>query len=157
MLYDDVGMIVEMSAHTGEIMDGMDACCPQIIGRANSRQEQNLWGVDCSAADNDFRFGPRLRDPTSYAVGDSNSAAFDEQDPMDQCRSLRREPGPAQRRPQIRARGAPTTTVACSAVNPAKAFLLLAIHVLGQRIAGLRSCAYKCGRKGSRFDVGREH
>ena len=57
-------MILKVLTHVGVVHDDVDVQCPQMVGRPDAGQHQQLWGSDASGGQDDLVTGvDNLRAP----------------------------------------------------------------------------------------------
>jgi hypothetical protein len=113
----------------------------QVRGVADARELQQLRRVDGAAAQNHLAARPHLLHLAALHHLDADGAqrivAAFKQDAGDLGMGLQRQIGALERRAQVGHGGAPAPAFVHRHVHGAQTLLLVAVHVLGNRVAGL--------------------
>ena len=133
----DLQVVLQVLADARAVGRHRDAMGAQVVGRADAREQEQLRRIDRTACQDHFPLGAGPGLGTASPVGDAGRAAVHEIDPADQRAVDDREVGPLYRRAQVTLGRRPAFAGPAGAVHARQAFLLMAVHVLGHRIAGL--------------------
>ena len=130
-------VVLEVAAHPWEMSDRRNAQRLQVICVANPRQHQQLWRVDGSTAEDDLFADSHLLHLTLVFELQPDDPGCVEGQPVSegsgQCvQVLSVEDGP-----EVRSRRTPPEALVDVHVHPAHPLLLEAVHVVGERVAGL--------------------
>src|SRR5262249_20228072 len=109
-----------------------DAHLAEMIGRADSREHQELRRVEHPAGQQHLANRARLLEPATARVLDADRARSIEQDACRERARLDREIGPSHRRPQERGGGAAAPAVLDGPLGETEALLFLTVVVLGE-------------------------
>ena len=129
-------MVLQIAADAGPVGDHLDAVFPEMRGRADARQHQELRRIDRRGGDD--HFASRLNDLNLFASFDldaDGALILDDHPPreaVDQAHIF-----PLQRGPQIGVGRRPAAAAVDGLLHRPEAFLLGAVVVVGQLEAGL--------------------
>ena len=137
VLHVDLEVILEVLADPGEVGGHVDPEPAQLVGRTHSRQQQELGRVDRAAGQDHLAGGVRGPGAAPLEVVDPGRAPPLEPHPGREGAGHHVQVRPPAGRVQPGPRRAPAPPPPGRHVHPSEAFLLVAVHVLGHRVAGL--------------------
>ena len=138
MLDVDLEVVLEVLPHARQVGDDVDAERAQFGRAADARQLQQLRRVDRAAAQDHLAGARGLGSAAADArILDAGRAPALEQDPRRHRMRLHVEVRPAHHGVQVRPRGGQPAAVVHVAVELREALLAVAVHVVGEREAGL--------------------
>ena len=151
----DLQMILHILAHAGQVLDHGNVQRLQVGGRAHAGQLQQLGRVDRAAAADHPPGADRLRAPAPACDFHAHRACAVEENARDQHLGAQVEIGTVHDRVQIRTRRAQPSPAMHVAVEGGKAFLTIAVDVVGERVArflhGGEECVEKRTGRGAAF------
>ncbi len=138
----DEQVILQVTANAGKVGQDADAELPQLIGRTDAGEHQQLWRVDGSAGENDLAPRTDQRLATAAADHHADGAALLDRDAdrlhVGQDRKVRTQA----RRIQERACGADTSSISDCKIVGTGAFRRSPVEIMGAGMAS-RSRAIK--------------
>ena len=132
----DLEVVLEVLADSAQLVDGCDPDRAQVVGRADAGELHQLRRVDRAAAEDDLAAAGLVRAPAARVLDADRPAAL-EDDARGQRHRLDLQVGPVEHRVQVGARGRQPAAVVHVAVEHREALLLVAVDVIGQRVARL--------------------
>ena len=134
----DLDVILQVGADPRQVVHHLDAGGAQHLGRPDARELQQHGRADRAGAQDHLAPGARLGEPAAGGlVGDPHRLAALEQYLVGQCAGDDLEVGPSAGRVEVGLGGRPADAVLDGHVHGAEAFLLPAVVVPSDRVAGL--------------------
>ena len=133
----DLEVVLQVLPHAGQVVHDVDPDRPKVAGGPHAGELEQLGRVDRATAEDDLGAAGGTRAPVGAGVLDAHRPAALEEDLRGEREGLHLEVRTAHHRVQVGARRRQATTIVHVAVERGKALLAVAVHVLGERIAGL--------------------
>ena len=133
-------MVLEVFPHTRDICHNRDSKFFEIISISNTRKHEKLWRVDCSTAQNHFLGCPYSPDHVVLMILHTYCSVVFKEDSSNHCFCFCFEVFSVQCRSQVSISSVPSLPLVYCHVHPAKAFLLVAVHVVCEGVTCLNSC-----------------
>ena len=133
----ELQVILQVLAHTRQLAHHVDAVGGELVSRADARQHQQLGRIDRTGAQDHLAPCAHLVKEAAAPITDADRPTPFEQYARGERVRAHRQVAPAHRRTQVGIRGAAAPAAAHGHVQVPESFLLKAVHVGGQRVAGL--------------------
>jgi hypothetical protein len=126
-------VVLQPGTHGGGVDDHRDAVPPQVVGRADPRQHQQLWGLDRPAGDDDLAGRAGFAPAPVADVADPPRPAALEEHPADVRAGLHGDIRPPHGRPEVGVSGGPASPRSLGHLIVTNALLLSPVEVLVAR------------------------
>ena len=133
----DLQMVLEIAADARQVRHRRDLEPFELVGVADAGQHQQLRRVDRAAGEDHLALGADARGAPALDMIDADCAGALAAHSLRQRAGAHGQVRPAPGRIQVRARRAPAASAPDRHVHRREPLLLVAVHVGGQRIAGL--------------------
>ena len=135
----DIGlqMVLQVLPHPGQVMDHRNVELAQMIGRADSREHQDLGRVDRPAGDDHLAPDAGRRLLPGLQIFHAHGAPPLEEDPGGERAGEKLDIAAPDRGPEIGLGSTPAPTPAGRHIHRPQPFLLIAVEIVGHGIAGL--------------------
>src|SRR5579883_1617906 len=133
----DIDMVLQILADAGQVMRGLYAVRCKLVGVADAGQHENLRGIDRAGREDDLLIGAGAKALAILLIFHCKSAAALDDDALGQGVSGDGEIWPGENRTKESFRRAAPLAVPDREIIAAEAFLLLAVEIVIDRVAGL--------------------
>jgi hypothetical protein len=133
----DLEVVLEIAADARQVRHRRNLEAFKLVGVADAGQHQQLRRVDRAAGEDHLALGADAHGTRAFDMVDADRPHTFAAHPPGQRAGAHGQVRPPPRRVQVRARRAPAAPAADRHVHRREALLLVAVHVGGERIAGL--------------------